>query len=85
MKRPVLWGLVFAFAPIALPFILWPIWWLADCMPYGQTVLCTRAEWYSALAFKIVSLPWLAILTVPVGLVIAFVGGVSSGTEKREI
>ncbi len=84
MKRPILWGLAFAVAPIALPFIHWPIWWLADCMPRAQVVFCARAEWYSDIAFKILSLPWLAFLTIPVGLVVVLVGMFTPSAEKHD-
>ena len=74
MKSPVSWGLIIGAAPIAIPFILWPIWWLAGCEPRGQAVFCANAQWYSDIALKIVSLPWLMFISIPVGLVLILFG-----------
>ena len=53
-------------------------------MPRAQVVFCARAEWYSDIAFKILSLPWLAFLTIPVGLVVVLVGMFTPSAEKHD-
>jgi hypothetical protein len=78
-----IWGIVIAFTPIAIPFLLWPIWWLAGCEPRHEAVHCKNAEWYNGIAFAILSMMWLMFISFPVGLVVFVYGIISPGKQKE--
>jgi hypothetical protein len=75
------WGLIIALAPIAVPFVLWPLWWLAGCEPTAHAVHCKNAVWYGPVAMAILNLPWLALLSIPAGFIFMLFGPVPSGTQ----
>jgi hypothetical protein len=75
------WGLIIALAPIAVPFVLWPLWWLAGCEPSAHAVNCKNAMWYGPIAMAILSIPWLAFLSIPAGFIVMMFGPIPSGTQ----
>lgn len=78
------WGLIIALAPMAAPFVLWPLWWLAGCEPAAQAVNCKNAVWYGPVAMAILSIPWLSFLSVPVGFIVMLFGPIPSETPHLE-
>lgn len=78
------WGLIIALAPMATPFVLWPLWWLAGCEPAAQAVTCKNAMWYGPVAMAILSIPWLSFLSVPVGFIVMLFGPIPSATPHLE-
>ena len=83
MKSWFSWGVVVAVGPLAIPFLLWPLWWLAGCEPQGQGVHCKNANWYSGIALSINSLPWLAFVSFPAGIACFIVGAFRARSARK--